>query len=145
MLALFLNATPAVAQQEVLTFGADYIDQETDAIVASDCLRISLTDGLFRSDLFAAQGVPDGLWNAAGAAEGFVLSAFMNIIVADETGQPVPFTISYGGLIDTTVSTLETAVVLSSGVRLALIGTVNPQCVLPADVRQYGSLQEFGK
>lgn len=146
MLALFLHATPAMAQQaEILTFEAIYIDQQTNEGVAQDCLRFSLADGLFRSDLFSDLGVPDGLWNAVGVAEGFVFSAFMNTIVADDTGQPVPFTISYGGLIDETVSTIEAALVLSSGARFALLGTVNPQCRVQSGARQQGSLQEFGK
>lgn len=88
LLALFLHATPAIAQQpEVLSFEAVYIDPQTGNVVDQDCLRLSLADGLFRSDLFSGLGVPDGLWNAIGVAEGFVFTAFMNTIVTDNAGR----------------------------------------------------------
>ncbi len=145
MAVLLLHATPALAQQNrVANYEAAIIDQAEQKVVAQDCLRFSLSDGAFRSDIFSGFGFPDGLWNIVGVAEGTVISAFMNAIVTTESGQQVPYTISLGGHVDESGSTIEAALVLSNGLRYTVLATVKDQCAVPASAtRQHGEHQEF--
>ncbi len=148
MLGLFLNPAPASAQQQpqVAVFEIAYINPQDQTVFDRDCWRFSLTDGLFRSDLFFGLGVPDGLWSAVGVAEGFVFSAFMHTLITSETtGQPAPFTIALGGLLAPDLSTLEATTTLSSGVGFPVLGVLNSQCVLQSSTTGAPrSLQEFG-
>lgn len=134
LLGLFLQVTPAVAQQaEVATFEAGYFDRETGDLVAQDCLRFSL-DGLFlfQSDFFASLGWPAGWWNLAGTAQGSVLSAFMSSIVTLDTGELVPVTASFGALVDDTGTNIEGVLVTTGGDSFPFLAVANPQCTVPA-------------
>ena len=128
-LLFLLPASFAFAQDPpaVFSFEAAIISQDDGQQIAQDCLHFS-EDGGFRSDALSSLGFPDGLWNVAEGSEGLVFSAFMNALASAEDGQTFPFTISFGGLIDATGSTIEAVIIQSDGGRAALVATAVESC-----------------
>jgi hypothetical protein len=137
LLLFLLPASSAFAQTtpRVFNFEATIISQADGQPIAQDCLRFS-EDGLFRADVLSSAGFPDGLWNGAGGPDGLVISAFMSVLATTETGQPLPFTVSFGGLLDGTGSTIEAVLVQSDGFRAAVLATAVERCQVPTSTRK---------
>jgi hypothetical protein len=100
-------------------------------------LRFS-EDGVFRSDVLSSAGFPDGLWNAAEGSQGLVFSAFTSALASTEDGQPVPFTVAFGGNLDATGSTIEAVIIQSDGGRAAMIATAVERCQVPTSAQKPG-------
>jgi hypothetical protein len=139
LLLFLLPASSAFAQATpgVLNFEATIISQDDGQVLAQDCLRLS-EDGLFRTDVLSSAGFPDGLWNAAEGSEGLVVSAFMSALANTDDGQTLPFTISFGGNLDATGSTLEAVLVQSDGFRAIVQATAVESCQVPTSARKPG-------
>jgi len=121
----------------VFNFEATVISQADGQVIGQDCLRFS-EDGLFRTDVLSSLGFPDGFWNGAEGSQGLVISVFMSAPVTTETGQPLPFTVSFGGNLDATGSTIEAVLVQSDGGRAVVLATAVESCQVPTSTRKSG-------
>jgi hypothetical protein len=139
LLLFLLPASSAFAQATpgVFNFEATVISQADGQVIGQDCLRFS-EDGLFRSDVLSGLGFPDGLWNGAEGSQGLVISAFMSTLATTETGQPLPFTVSFGGLLDATGSTIEAVLIQSDGNGFIMLATAVESCQVPTSTRKPG-------
>ena len=120
----------------IIILQVDIIAPESGQVVNSDCFRLDPTTGTFTSDLFSAQGAPNGFWNAVSVQEGqpALFTAFITALGASSDGQPVAFTVSYGGVLDL-VGQLGGigvgAIIDSAGTPYAYQGQITPNCSVP--------------
>ena len=142
MLGLLLNASVSWAQilppqppTDIIIVQVNIITPENGQVVGSDCFRLDPTTGAFTSDVFSAQGVPNGFWNAVSVQDQpSLFTAFITALGASSDGQPIAFTTSYGGIIDF-VGQLNGivvgAIIDSAGTRYAYQGQITPNCSVP--------------
>ena len=110
------------------------IAPESGEVVNVDCFRLDPTTGSFTSDFFGAQGIPSGFWYALSVQQGqpALFTAHLTALLTSSDGQLVPFTISYGGILDL-VGQLGGigAIVSSDGTPYAYQGQITPNCSVP--------------
>jgi hypothetical protein len=139
LLLFLLPASSAFAQAtpRVVNFEATIISPADGQAIDQDCLHLS-EDGVFRSDVLSSAGFPDGLWSAAEGSEGLVFSAFMSTLANTDDGQTLPFTVSFGGNLDATSSTLEAVIVQSDGFSAIVQATAVESCQVPTSAQKPG-------
>jgi hypothetical protein len=122
---------PAPPSIGFIIWQVNYIDPASNELFDRDCLRMDRATWTFTSDRFNAQR---GFWYAAGQPDLF----FTAHITVD--GQPVPLTISYGGLLDPNGGITTGTLVSSNGTeityKVAYVAQVNPNCSLPSSPSQ---------
>ena len=159
LLGLLLSASVSLAQiggvtpsqppnpnpSSVVSLEVSIITPENGQGVARDCFRLNNETGAFRSDVLSANGFPDGFWYAVGTQgqSTALFTAHMSALAASSDGQPVPFTVSFGGILDQNGG--MGAIVQSDGTPLAYQAQVNPNCsVSTAPAARSGALQGYG-
>jgi hypothetical protein len=107
------------------------IAPESGQVIDSDCFRLDHITGGFTSDRFSTQGASNGVWYAYDRPDlpAALFTAHVNL--PPTAGQPVPNTVSYGGVLDLNGGTGAGAIVQSDGTPLAYEAQVNPNCSLP--------------
>jgi hypothetical protein len=107
------------------------IAPESGAVVDSDCFRLDHTTGAFTSDVASAQGAPTGVWYAYSDQQDLSALFTAHVTLPPTAGQPMPNTISYGGVLDQNGGIGAGAIVFSDGTPFAYEAQVNPNCSLP--------------
>ncbi len=69
---------------------------------------------------------------------GFLFTAFMNALVRSDAGDPLPFTVSFGGFIDGAFSSMVGVIVQSDGDRFTYTAAVDNNCTLQAQTNAPG-------
>jgi len=131
LLGLFLAAPLGWSQTTDITIlQVSIIAPESGAMIDSDCFQLDHITGAFTSDLLSTQGASNGVWYAYDQQDlPSLFTAHVNL--PPTAGQPVPNTLSYGGVLDLNGGMGAGAIVQSDGTPLAYEARVNPSCSLP--------------
>jgi hypothetical protein len=118
----------------IIIFQVTIITPETGQADASDCFRLDPTTGAFTSDVLSGQGLPNGFWYAFSLEQGqpSLFTAHVTAIGTSSDGQPVPFAVSYGGILDLQGQNGGVgAIVFSDGTPFSYQAEMAPNCAVP--------------
>jgi hypothetical protein len=133
LLGLLLAAPLGWSQTPDITIlQVSIIAPESGEIIDSDCFQLDHITGAFTSDLLSTQGASSGVWYVYDRPDlpAALFTAHVNL--PPTAGQPVPNTLSYGGVLDLNGGMGAGAIVQSDGTPLAYEAQVNPNCSLPS-------------
>jgi len=125
---------PTPPPTDIIILQVDIIAPESGEVVNSDCFRLDPTTATFTSDFFSAQGAPNGFWNAVSVQEGqpSLFTAHITALGASSDGQPVAFTVSYGGVLDFVGQFGGLGpIIQSDGTPYVYQAQINPNCSVP--------------
>ena len=146
MLGLLLTASLSLAQVPTpppttpppaptnTIFEVAIIAPESGQVAGADCFRLDPTTGAFTSDTLSAQGLPSGFWFGYSLEQGqpALFTAQVTAIATSSDGQTVPFTVSFGGILDLQGANGGVgSIVFSDGTPYAFQALMNPSCTLP--------------
>jgi hypothetical protein len=117
-----------------IIFEVTIIVPETGQAGGGDCFRLDPTTGAFTSDVLSGQGLPSGFWYGFSLEPGqpYLFTAHVTAIATSSDGQTVPFTVSYGGVLDLEgVNGGIGSIVFSDGTPYAFQAQMNPGCAVP--------------
>jgi hypothetical protein len=129
-----LPPTPTPPPTGIIIFQVTIIAPESGQAAGSDCFRLDPTTGAFTSDFFSAQGLPSGFWYAFSLEQGqpSLFTAHVTALATSSDGQPLPFAVSYGGILDLQGPNGGVgSIVYSDGTPYAYQAQINPSCALP--------------
>jgi hypothetical protein len=117
-----------------IIFEVIIIEPESGQAAGADCFRLDTTTGAFTSDTLSAQSLPSGFWFGYSLEQDqpSLFTAHVTAIATSSDGQTVPFTVSYGGVLDLQGANGGVgAIVFSDGTPYAFQAQMNPGCAVP--------------